>query len=393
MKKVNLIGILSIILSTSFSCAQSENPPFIEIGNESMIYLEKIVDGIDIPWGISFINKDEILITDKKGILYHVKNNKKTVVEGVPKVVENRQGGLLDVEVDKNFDKNNRIFITTSNSSNNTRDSNTALYSANYSNFKLSNLKLLYKANPDSDQYRHYGGKILVDDKYIYFTVGDRAGRDIYPQDLTKDGGKLYRLNLDGTIPKDNPFYNMKNAKKAVWSYGHRNPQGIIFGIEPGDIMLHEHGPRGGDEINIIRERDSIREEPLLTRNYGWPLVSNGINYNGTSFTDLTSLEGTESPSYFWTPSIAPSGMVMLTSDVYDGWKGNLFVGSLRFRYLERIELIGNYVYKREKLLDRVGRVREVVQGPDGYLYVGIEKKGIFKIIPSEIYVKNDIAE
>ena len=393
MKKVNLIGILSIILSTSFSCAQSENPPFIEIGNESMIYLEKIVDGIDIPWGISFINKDEILITDKKGILYHVKNNKKTVVEGVPKVVENRQGGLLDVEVDKNFDKNNRIFITTSNSSNNTRDSNTALYSANYSNFKLSNLKLLYKANPDSDQYRHYGGKILVDDKYIYFTVGDRAGRDIYPQDLTKDGGKLYRLNLDGTIPKDNPFYNMKNAKKAVWSYGHRNPQGIIFGIEPGDIMLHEHGPRGGDEINIIRERDSIREEPLLTRNYGWPLVSNGINYNGTSFTDLTSLEGTESPSYFWTPSIAPSGMVMLTSDVYNGWKGNLFVGSLRFRYLERIELIGNYVYKREKLLDRVGRVREVVQGPDGYLYVGIEKKGIFKIIPSEIYVKNDIAE
>ena len=393
MKKVNLIGILSIILSTSFSCAQSENPPFIEIGNESMIYLEKIVDGIDIPWGISFINKDEILITDKKGILYHVKNNKKTVVEGVPKVVENRQGGLLDVEVDKNFDKNNRIFITTSNSSNNTKDSNTALYSANYSNFKLSNLKLLYKANPDSDQYRHYGGKILVDDKYIYFTVGDRAGRDIYPQDLTKDGGKLYRLNLDGTIPKDNPFYNMKNAKKAVWSYGHRNPQGIIFGNEPGDIMLHEHGPRGGDEINIIRERDSIREEPLLTRNYGWPLVSNGINYNGNSFTDLTSLEGTESPSYFWTPSIAPSGMVMLTSDVYNGWKGNLFVGSLRFRYLERIELIGNYVYKREKLLDRVGRVREVVQGPDGYLYVGIEKKGIFKIIPSEIYVKNDIAE
>ena len=393
MKKVNLIGILSIILSTSFSCAQSENPPFIEIGNESMIYLEKIVDGIDIPWGISFINKDEILITDKKGILYHVKNNKKTVVEGVPKVVENRQGGLLDVEVDKNFHKNNRIFITTSNSSNNTKNSNTALYSADYSNFKLSNLKLLYKANPDSDQYRHYGGKILVDDKYIYFTVGDRAGRDIYPQDLTKDGGKLYRLNLDGTIPRDNPFYNMKNAKKAVWSYGHRNPQGIIFGIEPGDIMLHEHGPRGGDEINIIRERDSIREEPLLTRNYGWPLVSNGINYNGTSFTDLTSLEGTESPSYFWTPSIAPSGMVMLTSDVYNGWKGNLFVGSLRFRYLERIELIGNYVYKREKLLDRVGRVREVVQGPDGYLYVGIEKKGIFKIIPSEVYVKNDIAE
>jgi glucose/arabinose dehydrogenase len=185
----------------------------------------------------------------------------------------------------------------------------------------------------------------------------------------------------------------VKNAKKAIWSYGHRNPQGIIFGNEPGDIIVHEHGPRGGDEINIIRERDSIREEPLLTRNYGWPIVSNGINYNGTSFTDLTSLEGTESPSYFWTPSIAPSGMTMLTSDIYDEWEGNLFIGSLRFRYLERIELIGNYVYKREKLLDRVGRVREVVQGPDGYLYVGIEKKGIFKIVPSKVLIKNDIQE
>ena len=392
MKNRYIYSIL-FLLCTSFSCAQSENPPFIENGDNSKIYLQKIVDGIDIPWGISFIDENEILVTDKKGILYHVKDNIKTAVQGLPKVVENRQGGLLDVEVDKNFDKNKRIFFTSSDSSNNSKNSNTALYSANYNNFKISNLKLLYKATPDSDQYRHYGGKILLDDNYVYFTVGDRAGRDIYPQDLTKDGGKLYRLNLDGTIPEDNPFYNIKNAKKATWSYGHRNPQGIIFGNEPGDIILHEHGPRGGDEINVIRERDSIREEPLLTRNYGWPIVSNGINYNGTSFTNLTSMEGTESPLYFWTPSIAPSGMVMLTSDIYDEWKGNLFIGSLRFRYLERVELIGNYVYKREKLLDRVGRVREVVQGPDGYLYVGIENKGVFKIIPSKVYIENDISE
>ena len=392
MKNKYIYSIL-FLLSTSFSCAQSENPPFIENGDDSKIYLQKIVDGIDIPWGISFIDENEFFVTDKKGILYHVKDNIKTAVQGLPKIVENRQGGLLDVEVDINFDKNKRIFFTTSDSSNNSKNSNTALYSANYNNFKISNLKLLYKASPDSDQYRHYGGKILLDDNYVYFTVGDRAGRDIYPQDLTKDGGKLYRLNLDGTIPEDNPFYNIKNAKKATWSYGHRNPQGIIFGNEPGDIILHEHGPRGGDEINVIRERDSIREEPLLTRNYGWPIVSNGINYNGTSFTNLTSMEGTESPLYFWTPSIAPSGLVMLTSDIYDEWKGNLFIGSLRFRYLERVELIGNYVYKREKLLDRVGRVREVVQGPDGYLYVGIENKGVFKIIPSKVYIENDFSE
>jgi len=387
------LQVTLLIITLNVSCAQQENPPNIEIADDSQYYIEKIVDGIDIPWGMTFINNNDFLVTDRDGLLYHVSKGKKTAVEGLPEIHYNGQGGLLDLAIDNNFNNNNFLYFTASIQGDKNEGSNTALYRAQYSNYRLSNLKILYKATPDSTVGRHYGGKILLDDKYVYFTVGDRAGRDIYPQDLTKDGGKLYRLYLDGSIPKDNPFYNMKNAKKAIWSYGHRNPQGIIFGNEPGDIIVHEHGPRGGDEINIIRERDSIREEPLLTRNYGWPIVSNGINYNGTSFTDLTSLEGTESPAYFWTPSIAPSGMTMLTSDIYDEWEGNLFIGSLRFRYLERIELIGNYVYKREKLLDRVGRVREVVQGPDGFLYVGIEKKGIFKIIPSKVLIKNDIVE
>ncbi len=379
------IYLVTMFMYTNFSCAQSENPPLIELGDESKIYLEKIVDGIDIPWGISFINENEILVTDKKGIMYHVSDNKKTPIKGVPEVVFNKQGGLLDIEVDKNFEINKRIFFTTSNSSSNSVKSNTALYSANYEDFEIKNIKLLYKASPDTNLSRHYGGKILLDEKYVYFTVGDRGGRDIYPQDLTKDGGKLYRLHLDGTVPEDNPFYNIKNAKKAVWSYGHRNPQGIIFGNEPGEIIIHEHGPRGGDEINVISEKDNMRDDLILSRNYGWPIVSYGINYNGTTFTDLTSLEGTESPLYFWTPSIAPSGMTMLTSDIYDSWRGDIFVGSLRYRYLERIQFVKGYVYKREKLLDKFGRVREVVQGPDGYLYVGIEDKGIFKIVPSNL--------
>ena len=156
---------------------------------------------------------------------------------------------------------------------------------------------------------------------------------------------------------------------------------------------MHEHGPRGGDEINIIQERDSVRKEPLLSRNYGWPIVSFGINYNGTKFTNITSSDVTEPPLYFWTPSIAPSGMIMLKSNKYPNWNGNLFIGSLKFRYLERIELIGTNVIKREKLFDRVGRVRQVVESPDGYIYIGVENKGIFKLIPSIVNIPKEMPE
>ena len=253
---------------------------------------------------------------------------------------------------------------------------------AKYNDLRLTDLTLLYKATPNSTVGRHYGSKILIDENYIFFTIGDRGNRDVNPQDLTRDGGKVYRINIDGTIPENNPFVNVENAKKAIWSYGHRNQQGMIFGPSKGEIWLNEHGPRGGDEINIIRDiypNENVAE----TRNYGWPLASYGINYSGTKFTDYTSLEGTVQPMYFWTPSIAPSGFVMLESNIYPGWKGSLFVGSLSFKYLERLELDGEKVVKREKILADIGRVRNIIEGPDGYLYISVENMGIFKIIPS----------
>ena len=391
MKKLAIILCL-VFLGISLSCAQSENPPKIQLGNDSTVFLQKIVDGIDIPWGIAFINNEEFLVTDRKGVLYHVINGEKNLIKGLPKIVVKNQGGLLDVKVDKDFEINKNIYFTASISSSGNNNDNTALFKAKYENYSLSNLQLLYKADPDTEQTRHYGGSILLDKNHIYFAVGDRAGRDIFPQDLTKDGGKLYRLYLDGSIPDDNPFVDIDGAISAIWSYGHRNPQGIISG-GPGIIIMHEHGPRGGDEINIIQERDSIRKEPLLSRNYGWPIVSFGINYNGTKFTNITSSDETEPPLYFWTPSIAPSGMIMLKSNKYPKWNGNLFIGSLKFRYLERIELIGTNVIKREKLFDRVGRVRQVVESPDGYIYIGVENKGIFKLIPSIVNIPKEMPE
>ncbi len=370
------LQVTLLIITLNVSCAQQENPPNIEIADDSQYYIEKIVDGIDIPWGMTFINNNDFLVTDRDGLLYHISNGKKTAVEGLPEIHYNGQGGLLDIVIDNNFNDNNFLYFTASIQGDKDKGSNTALYRAQYSNYRLTNLKILYKATPDSSGGRHYGGKIIIDDNYIYFSIGDRGNRDVNPQDITKDGGKIYRINIDGSIPSDNPFVNVKSAKKAIWSYGHRNPQGMIFGSNKNEVWINEHGPRGGDEINIIHKSE--------VRNYGWPLASYGINYTGTKFTNYTSLDGTIQPIYYWTPSIAPSGFVMLKSDIYPQWKGSLFVGSLSFKYLERLELDGQKITKREKILDNIGRVRNIIEGPDGYLYISVEKEGIYKIFPSK---------
>ena len=380
MKKTSLI--LSIIfLSISSACSQRENYPPIQDSNENSFELVKIVDGIDIPWGLAFTDKSSFLVTDKKGILYHVKDGKKNIIKGIPKIVFSRQGGLLDVAVDKNFNSNQIIYLTAS-VSDSEKGSNTSLFSAKLDGDSLVDLKQLYKASPDSEEQRHFGGSILLKNQHIYFTIGDRGNRDINPQDLNLDGGKIYRLNLDGSIPDDNPFFDMENTKKAVWSYGHRNPQGIVDGFNNDEIWIHEHGPRGGDEINIIKEPKN-NEDPVRERNYGWPRATYGINYSGSEITKNKTLDGVTDPYYYWTPSIAPSGMVMIKgSEIYSDWNNTLLIGSLSFRYLERLEFDNSGIIMREKLFPRIGRVRDVNLSPDGYVYISVEGEGIFKILP-----------
>ena len=380
MKKTYLIFTL-ILLNISLACSQNENYPLIEDYNKDLFSLEKIIDGIDIPWGLSFTGKDSFLVTDKKGILYHVENGDKTIVEGLPNIVLSRQGGLLDVAVDNNFEINNRIYFTASVSLSGT-GSNTTLFTAIFSNNNLSSLEILYKAEPDSTEERHFGGSLLVTDEFIFFTIGDRGNRDVNPQDITLDGGKIYRLNLDGSIPESNPFKDTIDSKKAIWSYGHRNPQGIIKGLNEKDIWVHEHGPRGGDEINIIK--DPIKgEDGLKERNYGWPKATYGINYSGSEITKNKTLEGVIDPFYYWIPSIAPSGMAYVDSDIYPEWKNSILVGSLKFLYLERLEFDKNGVTKREKIFPGIGRVRDVNLSPDGYVYISVEAIGIFKVLPN----------
>lgn len=374
MKNYFLI-IISISVLFNNSCISQENPPLIETPDQTKYATELIVDGIDIPWGMDFINETEFLVTDKKGILYHVKNGVKTEVSGLPKVYVRGQGGLLDVALHPNFKSNKIVYLAISVNLEGDEGGNTAIYSGTFEKFKINNMKLLYKAVPNTKKGQHFGSRIVFDDKgHLFFGVGDRGNRDVNPQDIKNDGGKIYRLNLDGSIPDDNPFVNKQGAKKAVYAYGNRNPQGLIFHPITGELWEHEHGPKGGDEINIIEKG----------KNYGWPVITYGINYSGTSITDKREMPGMEQPLYYWVPSIAPSGMAFSTSDIYKDWKGDLFVGSLKFKYLERLVIRDKKVIKREKILDEIGRVRNVKEGPDGYLYIGVDGKGILKVIIEE---------
>ncbi len=374
MKNYFLI-IISISVLFNNSCISQENPPLIETPDQTRYATELIVDGIDIPWGMDFINETEFLVTDKKGILYHVKNGVKTEVSGLPKVYVRGQGGLLDVALHPNFKSNKIVYLAISVNLEGDEGGNTAIYSGTFEKFKINNMKLLYKAVPNTKKGQHFGSRIVFDDKgHLFFGVGDRGNRDVNPQDIKNDGGKIYRLNLDGSIPDDNPFVNKQGAKKAVYTYGNRNPQGLIFHPITGELWEHEHGPKGGDEINIIEKG----------KNYGWPVITYGINYSGTSITDKREMPGMEQPLYYWVPSIAPSGMAFSTSDIYKDWKGDLFVGSLKFKYLERLVIENKKVIKREKILDEIGRVRNVKEGPDGYLYIGVDGKGILKVILEE---------
>ena len=372
----NFSILLLSVLTTVIACAQ--NPKEIKDNDvpitvsEAYEY-EVIVPDLINPWGMVFLPDGSLLITEKSGELIHFVNGEKITIAGVPEVYNRGQGGLLDIQLSPNYESDGFIYFTYSSTEGEAKGGNTALMRAQLSGNSLSNQEVLYKATPNTTKGQHWGSRIVFDDAgHVFFTAGERGERDINPQDITRDNGKVYRLNLDGSIPTDNPFVGTENAKEAIWSYGHRNPQGMIINPETNEIWVHEHGPRGGDEINVIKKG----------ANYGWPVITYGINYSGTDITDITKKEGMEQPLYYWVPSIAPSGMAMVTSDAYPDLKGNLLVGSLKFVYLEALYLDeNNSVIKREKLLDGIGRVRNVIQGPDGFVYVGVEGVGIVKLV------------
>ena len=279
---------------------------------------ELIVDNLDVPWAFVFLPDDSILITERRGELIHYKNGIKMIIKNLPEIISKNQGGLLDIELHPNYSENKWIYISYSSSNDKNEGTNTSILRFKLNGNQATNQQIIYKALPNSKRSLHYGSRMVFDkDNYIFFSIGDRGNRDLNPQNINRDGGKIYRLHDDGRIPIDNPFVNEKNSKKAIFSYGHRNPQGMFYDEKNNKIWIHEHGPRGGDEINIIEAGE----------NYGWPLASYGINYIGTKFTDKTSIDGMVDPIHFWVPSIAPSGMVYVDNPNYPSLNKSILIG------------------------------------------------------------------
>lgn len=339
--------------------------------------MDTVLLGLDVPWGLAFMPNGDLLISERKGTLHTFSNDQLSApIDGLPPIMAFGQGGLLDLALHPNYKDNGWIYMSYSalNTESDKRIGNTAIMRARLKDNKLFDQELLYKGTPDTDRGHHFGCKLAFDGKgYLYFGIGERGQHFDFPQKLDNSNGKIHRIHDDGRIPSENPFVDTPGAIKSIYCYGNRNPQGICIHPVTGDLWETEHGPRGGDELNLIK--------PGL--NYGWPVISYGINYDGTVLTENTHKEGMEQPVIQWTPSIAPCGMTFVTGDRFKNWENNILVGSLRFDYVERIVLDGQKVLHQEKLVEGIGRVRNVVMSPDGLVYIGLENPGrIVRLIP-----------
>lgn len=333
---------------------------------------------VEIPWGMEFLPDGDILVTDRGGSMYRLdQKGKLHEVAGVPKVRSRGQGGLLDVELHPDFEENAYVYLSFSKPEEGGSRVTTAIVRGKLQGDALVDVEEIFEGKPYWNTHHHFGSRLEFDKNgYLFFSMGDRGKRDINPQSLDKDGGKIHRIKDDGSIPEDNPFAGRSDAMKTIYSYGHRNPQGLAMHPQTGEIWEHEHGPRGGDELNRL----------IAGENYGWPVISYGINYNGTTFTDKTEMEGMLQPELYWIPSIAACGMTFVKSDKYPGWENDIIVGSLRFNYIIRCILEGDSVAGEEILLRNIGRVRNVEMGRDGYLYVATEGPGaIYKVMPTSV--------
>ncbi len=341
--------------------------------------VDTVVSGLNVPWGMAFLPNGDMLISERSGSLHIFSKGKLSPpVEGLPPIMAIGQGGLLDICLHPDYDKNGWIYFSYSALNTQSRKpiGNTAIMRARLKGNSLYDQQVIYKGTPETDRNYHFGCKIAFDGKgHIFFGNGDRGQHFDFPQKLDNSNGKIHRLNDDGSVPSDNPFVNTPGAIPSIYSYGHRNPQGTCIHPLTGELWVSEHGPRGGDELNIIK--------PGL--NYGWPVISYGINYDGTILTPDIEKEGMEQPVFYWIPSIGPCGMTFVTGDRYKNWKYNLLLGSLPLKHLERVVIKNNSVLHREELLEGIGRVRNVVMSPDGYIYLSIETPGkILRLIPSE---------
>lgn len=334
-----------------------------------------VADKLQFPWGMAFMPDGNVLVTEKIGQLRIITPDGRVSepVKGVPAVFVQQQGGLLDVALDPEFSKNRLIYLSYAEPEGS--KAGTAVARAELKDGSLENLQVIFRQQPKTEGSVHFGSRLVfAPDGNLFITLGDRGDYLEEAQNLSNHIGKIIRIRPDGSIPADNPFVKNPHAKPEIWSYGHRSVQGAAIHPKTGELWIHEHGLKGGDEINI----------PQPGKNYGWPKASYGTHYNGVPIKDEHANQGFEEPIHYWTPSIAPSGMVFYTGNQFPGWRGSLFVGALAGRHLSRLTTDGKKILSEEQLLTQTVRFRDVEQGSDGALYLLTDEQNgkLLKLAP-----------
>ncbi|ACL74225.1 PQQ-dependent sugar dehydrogenase [Thioalkalivibrio sulfidiphilus] len=352
----SLLALL-LILPLGVACAN----PNLDT-REHVVKVVPLTDGLENPWSLAFLPNGDMLITERPGRLRIFRDGQllPDPVAGLPEIRAFRQGGLLDIALHPDFENNRLLYL--SYAANHQGGITTRVARGRFENDTLHDVEVLFTAEPASDNGRHFGSRLLFDRAgYLYITVGDRGDMP-RAQDLNDHAGSTIRLHDDGRIPEDNPFVGRSDARPEIYTYGNRNAQGMALHPDTGAVWQNEHGPRGGDELNLIR----------AGVNYGWPVITHGVEYSGATIGEgLTEKEGMEQPVHHWTPSIAPSGMAFYTGDVFPNWRGNVFVGALAHTHVTRLVMDGDRVVEEEPMFREMGqRIRDVRQGPDGYLYL-----------------------
>lgn len=350
--------------------------PMAQAAAEHDYRIEQVAGGLEHPWSLAFLPDGRMLVTERGGDLVLIDGADQSRVANMPAVHARGQGGLLDVIVDPDFSNNQLVYLSFSALAGDRP--NTRVVRARLDGDALTGTVEIFTSNAEGVRSKHFGSRLAIDGNgHLFITHGDLGVRE-NAQDASNHAGSVIRINTDGSVPADNPFVGQNGIAPELFSTGNRNPQGMAINPATGVVWSHEHGPQGGDEINIIE----------AGKNYGWPVITYCVNYGfGTKIGDgITAKDGMEQPIYYWDPSIAPSGMMFYTGDQFPEWQGDLFIGALKYQLLVRLELDGDRIVSESRIVDGdIGRVRDVRQGPDGYIYLLNDQDdgGVYRLVPA----------